>query len=461
MISAWNYGGTSPVQEVPIEEDNANIVTNNENITPLLPKKALEINNNRDNEISSDFIADPRQFAESEMSSMFIEEFSDKSLLLLKPIDKSKEIEPLKPKKNLYEETGSMPFLKQCIICGTSEKVSATYDICHACHQFLYKYKINNTTINICKNNYNCTITPKTRKCRACRLKKAQLAGVDFSRFGVPTLSGNVENDKVSAPKRKILPNGKIDGRGRPTNQRLLQHKLVSTVNTVVSQFPPVANDNQLVLEGSTGIIKYGETNCEGLEPKIKEQKTYYTIRVCKICADTNKVSSTSLICHACHQFLYKCRDDSKWSIKCCKFERKCEVSVKSRKCRPCRLIKAKKAGVDLKKFGITEKLEYLEAIPEIKGNKFSLLSVQNGKEGLERKKEYEHVKPVYYHRDGKKFKIDGSKMSKVNLVMADGSTQVVSFTDSPGTEIANDADVITNLQSYFSTIVKPNKFNL
>ena len=108
MISAWNYGGTSPVQEVPIEEDNANMVTNNENITPLLPKKALEINNNRDNEINNDFIADPRQFAESEMSSMFIEEFSDRSLLLLKPTDKSKEIEPLKPKKNIFDEAGSI-----------------------------------------------------------------------------------------------------------------------------------------------------------------------------------------------------------------------------------------------------------------------------------------------------------------------------------------------------------------
>ena len=203
-----------------------------------------------------------------------------------------------------YSEA-SYSAVRICLVCNSIDKVSTTFKVCHACHQFLYKYKMLNWNYPACKLENNCIIDVNNRKCRSCRINKAKSVGIELEKFGqAPIL-------KPKSPTGD--QNGALSG---------LQIEEV-----------PAPKPKRL---------------------RAKKQKVNI-IRNCRICQDTHKVTAKTLICHACHQFLYKCRDGSRWEVRPCRTIGGCEVSPLIRKCRCCRLVKAKNVGVDLEKFGISE----------------------------------------------------------------------------------------------------------
>ena len=95
----------------------------------------------------------------------------------------------------------------------------------------------------------------------------------------------------------------------------------------------------------------------ENVDIRNAEEMVYETVRVCLVCNSTDKVSKTFKVCHACHQFFYKYKMLN-WDYPKCKYENNCVIDVADRKCRFCRIAKAKAVGINLDKFGENIELE-------------------------------------------------------------------------------------------------------
>jgi len=192
--------------------------------------------------------------------------------------------------------------VRVCLVCNSTDKVSTTFKVCHACHQFFYKYKMLNWDYPKCKYENNCVVDVTDRKCRFCRIAKAKTVGINLDKFG----------DKVEVEKNNNL--SRLETKEPFTKSEISKPKRI---------------------------------RCR--KPKSA------VIRHCRICNDTDKVTAKKLICHACHQFLYKCHDNSKWAVRPCRNIGCCEISPLIRKCRCCRLVKARNVGVDFEHFGISK----------------------------------------------------------------------------------------------------------